>query len=94
MAEEIKVSKLFFIKTKSNMGDFSKQYIFTAYPETMEGSLIIRKLLLVDSNKGFPDNFKIIKTFKDRLLIETSFSIKMSSLNAMIQTLNSLGQKI
>lgn len=71
------------------MGDFSKQYFFTAYSESMEVSLIIRKLLLVDSNKGFPDGFKVIKTFKDQLLIESRFSIKVSSLNTMMLTLNS-----
>lgn len=92
MVNEIKVSKIFYIKTKSNIGDLSKQYFFIASSDTMETSLIIRKLLLVDNKRKFPDDLKIIKTFKDKFLVEQRFSIKMSSLNSMIKKINLLEQ--
>jgi hypothetical protein len=77
----------FFIRSKTNDGEFAKQSFLAITSDTTEPALIIRKLVLTDNFELYR-NFKLIKEYKDRGLFEQRFSIKLSTLSTVIASLN------
>jgi hypothetical protein len=77
----------FFIKSKTNDGEFAKQYFLAIKSDTTEPALIIRKLVYTDAYELYAD-YKLLKNFKGKGLFEQRFSIKISTLNMVIASLN------
>ena len=77
----------FFIRSKTNAGEFTKQSFLAITSDTTESALIIRKLVLTDNFELYR-NFKLIKKYKGRGLFEQRFSIKLSTLSTVIASLN------
>ena len=85
MQEKIKIiSPVFFIRSKTNVGEHAKQYFITLKSATSGPALVIRKLILTSE----PENYKILKKYKSKYLIEIIFSIKLATLNVAIKTIN------
>ena len=77
----------FFIKSKTNDGEFAKQYFLAIKSDTTEPALIIRKLVYTDNYELYAD-FKLLKNYKGKGLFEQRYSIKISTLNFVIASLN------
>ena len=79
----------FFIKSKTNNGEFSKQYFTILTGENAKPALDIRKLVLTDDFYLYR-NYRILKEYKDKRLYEDDFVIKLKTLNIVIDTLNKI----
>lgn len=77
----------FFIKSKTNDGEFAKQYFLAVDSDTTEAALIIRKLVFTDNYALYSD-FELLKQYKGKYLLQQRFSIKLSTLSKVIATLN------
>lgn len=80
----------FFIKGKTNAGEFAKQYFLIAENDVFERSLIIRKLVYTDNLDMYKrEGFRLLRTFKNNGgLVEQYFSIKLSTLKAVTEAIN------
>lgn len=78
----------FFIRSFTNAGDFSKQYFKVLSADGMEDGLIIKKLVLTDNLSLYGEDFRVIKVYKDKYLMEQKFAIKIKTLNRVISFLN------
>lgn len=78
----------FFIRSFTNAGDFSKQYFKVLSADGMEDGLIIKKLVLTDNLSLYGRDFRVIKVFKDKYLMEQNFAIKIKTLNRVMTSLN------
>jgi len=89
MKQVIQVTDEFFIKSKTNSGEYAKQYFKEAQfdDDTSSRALIIRKYVLSDKLDGYP-NYDLIKTYKGFGLFLQKFSIKTETLNMAIDILN------
>ena len=79
----------FYIKSRTNSGDIGKQSFLVIRGDISEPSLIIRKLALSSDFSLFKE-FKLLKRFKDNGLFEQRFSIKLSTLKIVIDSLNDI----
>jgi len=86
----IEVLGYFFIRSKTNNGDLSKQYCKVLKDNGMNDALIIRKLILSEDVNLYADNLQIIKKFKDKYLFEQKFGLKLSTLSCINTTLNDI----
>lgn len=77
----------FFIKSKTNDGEFAKQYFLAIKSDTTEPALIIKKLVYTDNYELYTD-YKLLKNYKGKGLFEQRFGIKISTLNLVIASLN------
>jgi len=81
------VMSRFFIKSKTNDGEFAKQYFLAVDSDTTEPALIVRKLVFTDNYELYSD-FELLKRYKGKYLFQQRFSIKLSTLNTVIDALN------
>lgn len=77
----------FFIKSKTNDGEFAKQYFLAVSSDTTEPALIIRKLVFTDNLPLYSD-FELLKQYKGKYLLQQRFGIKLSTLSKVIAVLN------
>lgn len=87
---KVKVINRRTIKTRNIGGDLAKQQfiIFKHENEEDEEVLMIIRRTLKKDNDILSTGDNIIKKFKDYVLIETIFSIKVSTMNQAIFLLN------
>lgn len=85
----ITVFSSFFIKSKTNSGEIAKQYCTVAKNDTCDTSLILRKLVYTDNIEMYKrGGFKLLRKFKGYGLFEKYFSIKLSTLKVILETIN------
>lgn len=83
------VTPKFFIKSKTNSGDLSKQYFLEAQlkDDSKSKSLVIKRLILSDKLNDIPDS-KLLKVYKGKGLFVQSFAIRVETLYSAISVLN------
>ncbi len=74
------IIKKFRLKTRTNNKELAKTYFTVVEDETLDDSLIIRKLVLSKDVDLYANNSVIIKYFKDYYLFQQIFSIKLDTL--------------
>jgi len=77
----------FFIKSKTNDGEFAKQYFIAVDSDKAEAALIIRKLVFTDNYELY-SHLEPLKKYKNKYLLQQRFSIKLSTLSKVIAALN------
>jgi hypothetical protein len=80
-------------RSKTNLGELCKQKFLLFTPtdksnESMENSIIIHKYVL--SINEYKDGYKMVKKYKDKILYEQTFGLKLSTLGEMVNWLNNL----
>lgn len=88
---ELEVIKKFFVKSKTNGNEFSKQYFYVIKLGNHEPSLIIKKLVLSDDIECYKD-YTILKYYKGKYLFFTHYSIKLSTFNKVFLELQEIKQ--
>lgn len=87
----------FRIKSKTIAGDFAKTYCVVDFSES-EAVLIIRRLVLCDKKdiniEELLSRNKLLKIYKNKILIEIVFGIKVSTLRIIFEALNEIKQRI
>jgi len=81
---ELEIIKKFTLKSQTILGDLSKQYIEVVKSDDKEPALIIRTLVLCSNiNTVIYSyvNFEVLKTFKDKYLLMSISSMKLSTFN-------------
>jgi len=85
---ESTVLKRFVIKSKTNDGEFAKQYNTVLAKSGYSPALIIRKLVYTKNFDSYVrSGFKLLKKFNSSGLVEQYFSIKLSTLKIVIDAL-------
>ena len=79
---EIITEKSFFMRSKTNDGEFAKQYFSVCYSDKYEKTLVINKLVLTSDLNEFY-GYIILKEYKGKYLIFKSFGIKLSTLKTV-----------
>lgn len=74
------IIKKFRLKTRTNNKELAKTYFTVVEDETLDDSLIIRKLVLSKDVDLYSNTSVIIKYFKDYYLFQQIFSIKLDTL--------------
>ncbi len=91
---EYKLFGEFHINTKTNEGDFAKQYFIIVGKKEYDTALIIRKLVLTNHRKKYEEeNYKPLKTWKNQTLFEKRFSIKLTTLNEVLKRISTISKK-
>ena len=85
----MKIHKRITIKNETNEKDQCKQVFIFASSDGMEDAMIVRKRVLADVSNTLYKNsgYKELKIFKDKVLYEKTFGIKLSTLNKVISIL-------
>ena len=89
----VKVRDKFFRKTITNGGDLCKQYFIVIDGDGKDSALAIRRYTLADSDRDelyVRTGDRLIKCFKGKRLWYTSFSIKIDTLNSVMDLINKL----
>lgn len=70
------------IRSKTNIGDFAKQYFKIIAREKMDTALVISKLILTEDTDEmyFRNRYELLKEFKGKKLYRQVFSIKVGTL--------------
>ena len=85
----IKLLDSIFVKSKTNGGDLAKQYfkyIILVKGKT-QSAILIRKYILTKDLELY-QGYKIIRRFKDKYLLFTSFSLKPSTMKTVLDWIN------
>jgi len=70
-----------FIKSRTNMGELSKQYVYEMCGMQLDPAICITKYVLTDSPRIYVTNgFQVCKVFKNYFLVRAYFSIKINTL--------------
>lgn len=83
------------VRSKTNDNHLGKQYcILAKNPQKgFEPAIIIRRLVLVDNVHDYLlTGHVLLKRFKDKTLMGKTFSIKLSTINQMVNWANELNQ--
>lgn len=87
----------FHIKSKTIAGDFAKTYCIVDFSES-ETVLVIRRLFLCDKKdiklEELLSHNKLLKIYKNKILMETIFPIKVSTLRTISGVLDEIKQHI
>ena len=80
------------IKTISNQGNMSKieSYILMKGIDDPNAALIMNQYILVDLDWEEKQRYKVVKTFKDKKLVNNFFVIKLSTLNMVLEPFKSI----
>lgn len=81
------IAPVFFIRSKTNDGEFAKQYFHTITGDNTEPSLVIDKLVLSD-NFSLYQSYKLLKIYKGKGLFEVAFGIKLTTLFGAVSYLS------
>lgn len=86
----MRIHKRITIKNETNGKDQCKQVFIFASSDGMDDAMIVRKRVLADISNTLYRNggYKELKVFKDKVLYEKMFGIKLSTLNKVISILN------
>lgn len=76
----MRIIKKFRLKTRTNNKELAKTYFIVVQDDTLDDSLIIRKLVLSKDVDLYSNTSVIIKYFKDYYLFQQIFSIKLDTL--------------
>lgn len=87
----MKTTNLTIIKNKSNNGLPSKQVVIYLQNGILDDAILIIKMVLIDKEKDYLDyirfGFFVAKVFKDKILMQQIFSIKISSFQSINKSL-------
>lgn len=80
------------IKTLTNQGELCKQYFSVAFGDGLDAGLIIRKLVLTKDTDLYliKGKCELLREFKDVYLVQTIFSIKLSTLQGVVKWISEL----
>lgn len=79
----------FFLKSNTNEGEKAKQYFTVLKTNEFEPSLIIRKLVLTKDFVPYQkQGYKGRKAYKGMYLMETTFGIKIDTLNSVLEVVD------
>ena len=76
----------FFIRSKTNRGELCKQRFLAAKSKESASALIVVKLVLTDNYNLYRD-FELVKEYKGKYLFRQDFSIKVSTLSTVVNSL-------
>lgn len=83
---KIVIMQKFFIRSKTNNGEFAKQYFIVSKSDIYEPALLVRKLILSGDHALYKE-VELLRIYKGKGLYEMKFSIKISTLKMVIETL-------
>ena len=87
----------FHIKSKTIAGYFAKTYCVVDFSES-EAVLVIRRLILCDKKdiklEELLSHHKLLKIYKNKILMETIFPIKVSKFRTISGVLDEIKQRI
>ncbi len=84
--EKLYTSGTLIIRSKTNNGEYGKQYFCIAGHNKEDSALIIKKFVLSNDEVLYRNcNFKPVKKFKDKTLYFIGFSIKIDTLSEALK---------
>lgn len=80
----------YFIRSKTNVGEFAKQYFKILSREKMDTALVITKLILTEDidEMYYRNRYELLKELKGKKLYRQVFSIKAETLNKALSFFN------
>ena len=85
------VLQRFFVKTKTNDGEFAKQYNTVLEKIGFDSALVVRKLVYTTKYKSYERaGFTLLRKFNSSGLVEQYYSIKLSTLRVVVDAIDTI----